>query len=84
MSEQIFERAIQARYSAIPEKFKQRREALGTQREIASLISAQIGKKLSRSYLKMIEMGERNVKPPLALAIVKVLGCEVADIFQGV
>lgn len=62
---------------------KKKREDLGSQREMAALISADGKFELKRAYYEHIELGTRPIDAQLALHIARILKTEVNEVFES-
>ena len=70
------------RFTAKPE-MKEKRLAMGTQEQLTQLLKAATGRNFQRTYIVLIETGQRTADSEIALAISQILGCEVDEIFEN-
>lgn len=69
-----------AKFIAKPE-LKVRREALGSQEEMVSLINVETHKNFGRTFYGNIETGARPATADMALTIARILKSDVAELF---
>ena len=62
---------------------KEKREALGSQEEMASLINAETGQNYGRTFYGNIETGARPATAEMALIIARILKSDVAELFTS-
>lgn len=62
---------------------KTKREELGSQEEMVSLINAATGKDYGRTFYGNIETGVRPTTAEMALVIARILKMDVSDLFTN-